>query len=156
MKKVKEIMNPDVMYFSPDDTVFNATKAMLEKNISGAPVVENEKVVGVISMSDIIKFMRTKLKIGKTHQLPSLSLLVLDLIRTGKEYVDLKKEIKLISGIKIRNMMSKKIVSIGPEASIFDAANLLEKKDVGRLPVIEKGKLIGIVARADLIKTLLE
>lgn len=156
MKKVRDVMNPDVLYFSPDDTVFNATKVLLDRNISGAPVVENEKVIGVISMSDIIRFMRTKLKIGKAPRLPSLSLLVLDVIRTGRDYVGMKKEIRLISSIKIKSMMSKKIVSIGPEASIFDAANLIEKKDVGRLPVIENGKLIGIIARADLIKTLLE
>jgi len=156
MKKVRDIMNLDVLCFSPDDTVFNVAKVLSEKNISGAPVVEDEKVVGVISMSDIVKFMRTRLNIGSAHDLPSLSLLLLDIIKTGKDYVDLKKEIQSISDVKIGSMMSKRVVSIDPEASIFDASNLIENNDVNRLPVIENGKLVGIVARADLIKALVE
>ena len=156
MKKVRDIMNIDVLCFSPDDTVFKVARSLSEKNISGAPVVEKEKVVGVVSMSDIVRFMRTKLKIGSSHDLPSLSLLVLDIMKTGKDYLDLKKEVQLISNVKIKDMMSKRIVSIDPEASIFDAANLIESHDVNRLPVIEDGKLVGIVARADIIRALLD
>jgi len=156
MKKVRDIMNPKVFCFSPDDTVFKVAKVLSEKNISGAPVVESEKVIGMVSMSDIVRFMRTKLKIGSSHDLPSLSLLVLDIFKTGKDYMDLKEEIQEASNIKIRNIMSKKVVSINPEASIFDAANLIENSDVNRLPVIESGKLVGIVARADIIRALLD
>jgi CBS domain-containing protein len=156
MKKVRDIMNPKAFCFSPDDTVFKVAKILSEKNISGAPVVESEKVIGMVSMSDIVRFMRTKLKIGSSHDLPSLSLLVLDIFKTGKDYMDLKEEIQEASNIKIRNIMSKKVVSIDPEASIFDAANLIENNDVNRLPVIESGKLIGIVARADIIRALLD
>jgi len=156
MKEVKDIMNTKVLCFSPKDTVFEVAKKLSEKKISGAPVVERGKVVGVVSVSDIVRFMRTKLKIGSSHNLPSLTLLALDFIMTGKDFVDLKKDIKLISNVKVEKVMSKKIVSIGPEASIFDAANLIEKHDVNRLPVIKDGKLVGIVARADLIRALIE
>jgi CBS domain-containing protein len=156
MKKVRDVMNPDVVYFSPEDTVFDVAKTLSERNISGAPVVENGKVVGVISESDIVKFMRTKLKAERPHELPSLSLLVLDIIKTGKKYVDMKKEVRLISSVKVKGLMNKNIVSIEPDASVFDAANLIEKYDINRLPVVEKGRLVGIVARADLIRSLLD
>jgi CBS domain-containing protein len=101
-----------------------------------------------------VKFLKTRLKIGSVHELPSLSLLFLDLVKTGKDFVELKKDIKKIENVKIKNIMSKKVVSIHPEASIFDAAELMDKHDVNRLPVIENGKLVGIVARADIIKAI--
>jgi CBS domain-containing protein len=154
MKKVRDIMNTNVVCFSPEDTVFEVARILSEKNISGAPVVDKEKVVGIVSTSDIVKFLKTRLKIGSVHKLPSLSLLFLDLIKTGKDFVELKKEVKKIENVKVRNIMSKKVISIHPEASIFDAAELMDKYDVNRLPVIENGKLIGIVARADIIKAL--
>jgi len=96
-----------------------------------------------------------KLKIGSVHEMPSLSLLFLDLIKTGKDFIELKKEIKKISDVKIKSMMSRKVVCIDPEASIFDAANLMDKHDVNRLPVVENGKLVGIIARADIIRAIL-
>jgi len=149
-------MSTNVICFSPENTVFEVAKILSEKNISGAPVIENEKVVGIISTSDIVKFLKTRLKIGSAHDMPSLSLLFLDLVKTGKDFVELKNEIKKIEDVKIKGMMSKKVVSIHPEASIFDAADLMDKHDVNRLPVIENGKLVGIVARADIIKALIK
>jgi len=154
MKKVRDVMSKSVICFSPENTVFEVARILSEKNISGAPVVDKEKVVGIISTSDIVKFLKTKLKIGSVHELPSLSLLFLDLVKTGKDFVELKKDIKKIENVKIKNIMSKKVVSIDPEASIFDAAELMDKHDVNRLPVIENGKLVGIVARADIIKAI--
>lgn len=155
MKKVKEVMNRNVIFFTPEDTIFNVARILCEKNISGAPVVEKERVVGVISVSDIVKFIKIKLKLSKAYEIPSLSLLFLNLVKTGRDYIQLKKEIKRISEVKIKKIMSRKVVSIGPEDTVFDAASLMDKHDVNRLPVIENGKLIGIVARADIIKALL-
>jgi CBS domain-containing protein len=148
MKKVRDVMSTNVIYFSPENTIFEVAKVLSEKNISGAPVVEKEKVVGIVSTSDIVKFLKTKLKIGSVHEMPSLSLLFLDLVKTGKDFVELKKEVKKIENVKIKNIMSKKVVSIHPEASIFDAAELMDKHDVNRLPVIENEKLVGIIAGA--------
>ena len=155
MKKVRDVMNKNVVCFSPDQTVFEVAKVLSEKNISGAPVVEKEKVVGIISTSDIVRFLKIKLKIGSAHEMPSLSLLFIDLFKTGKDYVELKKEVQRLSNVKIKGIMCKKVVSISPEASIFDAAELMDEHDVNRLPVIENGKLVGILARADIIKAII-
>lgn len=148
-------MNQNVVFFNPEDTIFNVAKILCEKNISGAPVVDKGKVVGIISVSDIVKFIKIKLNLGKIHEVPSLSLLFLDLVKTGKDYIQLKKEIKRMSEVKVKKIMSKKVISISPEDTIFDAARLMDKHDVNRLPVIENGKLVGIVARADIIKALI-
>ncbi len=156
MKKVRDFMNTEVICFSPDDSIFKVAKVFSEKNISGAPVVEKGKVVGIISISDIVKFLGMKLINAEVSQIPSLSLLLLNFIKTGKEFLGFKKEMERISKTKIKDVMSKKVISIHPDASLVEAACLMEKHDVNRLPVIENDKLVGIIARADLIKALVE
>jgi len=153
MKKVKDFMNPDVIYFKPEDSIFKVAKVFAENDISGAPVVKRKKIIGVISECDIVKFMSSKLGKKPGLTLPSLSLLVLSFIR---DHVNLKSELKRISKIKIKDFMTKKVVSISPEASLLEAASVMEKNDINRLPVVEKKKLVGIIARADLIKALVE
>lgn len=116
-------------------------------------------MVGVISISDIVKFMRIKLTDGKilgTELTQGLSMIFLNLVKMGKDFVDFKKDIERISKTEIKHMMSKIVVAIDPNADLFEAANIMEKNDVNRLPVIDNGKLIGIIARADLIRSLIE
>jgi CBS domain-containing protein len=149
--KVKEIMKKKVIYFSPSDSIFKVAKIFSQKNISGAPVVENGKVVGVISETDIIKFIR--MKFPSSIATPQLSLLILNFL---KNTFGFREEVKKVSKLRVKDLMSKKVVSISPKASILEAAEKMEKFDVQRLPVIEKGKLVGIISRADLVKTLIK
>lgn len=150
-------MNPKVIYFSPEDSIFEVAKIFSEKDISGAPVVEKGKVVGIISISDIIKFLSLKFKSSKSEidNPLSLTMQILNLIQLGKNYVQFKKEIEKISCTKVRNVMSRKVVCIGPDDSLLEAATKMAENDVNRLPVIENGKLMGIIAREDLVRSLL-
>lgn len=156
MKKVRDFMNCNVICVSPEDSIFETAKIFSEKNISGAPVVKDGRILGVISISDIIRFISMKLQKTEISQIPSLSLLLFDFIRSSKDYLTFKKEIGKISKTKVRNVMSTKVVCISPDASIIEAASLMEKNDVNRLPVVENEKLVGIIAREDLIKALIE
>jgi CBS domain-containing protein len=156
MKKVKEFMNKKVIHLSPEDTIFDAAKILSRSNIAGAPVVEKYKIVGIISISDIIKFI--DIKLGKLPRLdsPGLSTLLFALIQMQKVHSDFKRELKKITATKIRDVMSKNVIIISPSATLLEAAELIEKHDVNRLPVVSDGKLIGIVARADLIRALID
>ena len=158
MKRAKDLMNPDVVYFNPDASVFDVARVFSAKNISGAPVVENEKVIGMISISDIVKFMSLKLMDADiiSHEPQSLSFLLLNLVKMGKDYLDFKKELERISKLEVRHMMSKDVVAIKPDSNLQEIAEIMDKNDVNRLPVIENNKLIGIISRADLIKALIE
>jgi CBS domain-containing protein len=156
MKKVKEFMNKKVIHLSPEDTIFDAAKILSRSNIAGAPVVEKDKIVGIISISDIIKFI--DIKLGKLPRIdsPGLSTLLFALIQMQKVHSDFKKELKKITSTEIKDVMSKNVITISPSATLVEAAELIEKHDVNRLPVVSDGKLIGIVARADLIKALVD
>jgi len=68
MRLVRDYMTLSLVSFSPEDTIFDVAKALSKYNITGAPVLEDDKLVGVISVTDIIKHMKTKLpKIGRAH-----------------------------------------------------------------------------------------
>jgi len=155
MKKVREFMNKDVISFSPDETIFNAAKKLSRHSIAGAPIVENGNIIGIISISDIIKFIN--INIGKLPKItnPGLSSLFIVLLQMKKSCKDFEKELKKISSFKVKDVMTKSVVFASPLMSVIEAAGLMEKHDVNRLPVVENGQLVGIIARADLIKAII-
>ncbi len=155
MKKVKHFMKTDVIYFNPEDSVFDAAKGFSVNNISGAPVVKDGKVVGVISESDIIKFMKLKFPEEKfeVNEPHTISLIVMFML---KDQIEFKKELQRISKIKVKDVMSKIVLHTHPEANLHEVATLMDAHDINRLPVIVEGKLVGIIARADLIKALID
>ena len=148
-------MNKDVVYISPEDSIFQAAKLFSQLNIAGAPVVDNDKVVGVISISDIIRFIDIKMGRLPKIETPGLSALLLTIIQMKKMKSDFQKELEKITCSKVKEVMSKNVFTISKSASLAEVAELMEKHDVNRLPVIDNEKLVGIVARADLIKALI-
>jgi len=162
MKKVKDFMNRRVVYFLPTDSIFDAAKVFCRKRISGAPVVANrrsKRVVGIVSESDLVKFMgRNLYKNAKvsTATYTSMSLILLGFMKLGNAHLTAKKELERMMKINIRDVMSGDVIAVSPEESIFDAAEKMDERDVNRLPVVRKGKLVGIIARSDLVKALVE
>ena len=155
MKTVREFMNKEVVYVSPDDTIFDAANLFSQLNIAGAPVVEKEKIVGIISISDIIKFIDIKLGVLPKIDTPGLSSLLLALVQMQKIHMDFKKELKKTTKLKVKEVMSRNVITISPTMTLLEVAELMEKYDFNRFPVVEDGKLVGIVARADLIRALI-
>jgi len=155
MKLVKDYMKRKVIHFKPQDSIFKVAKVLSKHHISGAPVVSNKKVVGVISETDLIKYMRLKLpeESAMTHEFHILSILLISMV---KDQLAFKKELEKMSKIKVKDLMSKDVISISPDESIIEAATVMEKHKIDRLPVIHSGKLIGIIARPDLIRALIE
>lgn len=149
-------MKKDVVSFGPHDSVFDVAEVLSKNNISGAPVVDGMKVVGMISVSDIVKFMRVKIPESNffTNEPHSLSMLVAGFVKEG---IDFAREIKKISKNMVGDFMSKDVVSISPDSTLIEVAEILDKHKIDRLPVIDaKGKLIGIISRTDLLRALLD
>ena len=116
-KTVREAMSYPVKFVTVENTVEEARKIMVRYGHSGLPVMEGEKLVGIISRRDVDKVIH--------HNL---------------------------GHAPVKAYMSKNPVTINPDASIEEALGLLLKHDIGRLPVVEAGKVIGILSRTDLLK----
>ena len=130
-KQIKDIMNKKVFTVSPDDRVIHARRIMIDEDIARIPVVDKGKLIGMVSDNEII-FALAKLKrsfpLGKQkHQLDEL--LVKDIMKTPAIWAD--------KNITVEN-----------------AAKIMLNKNVGALPIIEDNKILGIISRTDLIKTI--
>lgn len=152
MIKIQDAMQKDVVTFSKVTQIGDAAKILRENKISGAPVLDkDENLVGIVSEGDIMRLL-------EVHS-PNLNLILpapLDLIelpiRMKHEYDEIAEGIKKAALILVQEIMTRKVVTITPEKSISDAAELMDSHDIKRLPVVDdNGKLIGIITRGDLI-----
>ena len=151
--KVNDVMTSDVFVVSPDDTVADAVKKLAENNISGSPVIDNDgALVGMITETDILNALKVKYK-RLQMVYPSLSLVSVAFVEEfdDKEAIVAFKE---ISNSKVSELMTKDVVTVEDKSELGSAIRLMMEKGVNRLPVMEAGKILGIVSRADIIKGL--
>jgi CBS domain-containing protein len=125
---------------------------MAKNNISGLIVVEEEKVVGVISESDVLRVFKSEIPEISTSASATFSILLI--LEKGIKAIN---EMKKIGKLKVKNLMSKRVFYVKPEDTILEAAKIMSKKDVRRLPVIdENGKLVGVISRTDILRALIK
>jgi len=149
-------MKKDVITFGPHDSLFDVAETMAKNNITGAPVVDGRDIVGIITISDIMKFMRVKLPHSDflTQEPHSMSMMVAGMV---KQNIEFRHEMKKISRSMVKDFMSQDIISTSPEATLIEVAEILEKNKVDRLLVINDKKiLVGIISRTDLLRALLD
>lgn len=147
MLKVKDIMTKEVITISPEANIAKAVEILLGHHINGLPVVDdNGKLLGIICQSDLVIQQ-------KKMSLPSLFAL-LDGFIPFKSLKHLEKEIQKIAATTVEQAMTKKPVTIGPDAGIDEVAELMVVKGFHTLPVLENGILIGIIGKEDILKTL--
>jgi len=145
-------MSKNVITISPEDSISDAIEKMAKNNISGLIVVEEEKVVGVISESDVLRVFKSEIPEISTSTSVTLSIFLI--LEKGIKAIN---EMKKIGKLKVKNLMSKRVFYVKPEDTILEAARIMNKKDVRRLPVIdENGKLVGVISRTDILRALVE
>jgi CBS domain-containing protein len=148
--KVEDIMIKEVITFSPDDLVYDAAKMLREKKISGAPVVEDERVIGILSETDLMKLIESH-DIDVNTILPS-PFDVLELPVRMKLGLDkISDTMKKVASAKVKDIMSKDVVDISKDEDISKAARIMAKGNINRLPVVDDHRLVGIITRGDVI-----
>jgi CBS domain-containing protein len=151
--KVKDTMNRDVITCKPGDTLSTLVDLFKNKHISGMPVVENEKVVGIVSETDLLQLFKTP-EVSDEMLLPSPFEIIEMPIRSVIRFEEFKKALEDVHMKPVKDIMKKKVHSISPDSSLEDASGMMVKHRVNRLPVIENGKLVGILVRSDIIRGL--
>jgi CBS domain-containing protein len=151
--KIKDVMNTDVITCRPDDPISILSKLLKEYHISGLPVVEKGKVVGIVSETDLLKLFKIPQFSGGLW-LPSPFEVIEVPIRNLVRLEEFKKALEDLKLKPVRDIMNKTVHAISPDDSLEEASSIMVKHKVNRLPVIEKTKLVGIVARSDIIRGL--
>ncbi len=151
---VKDVMNSDVISCRPDDEISNAAQLLKEQNISGLPVVDEGKVVGIVTEADILKLLEVPEHGGLW--LPSPFEVIEIPIRELINWEDTKHMLTDIGSKPIRNIMESEVYTISADSSIEDASSMMIKHKVNRLPVLDGETLVGIITRGDIIRGLAE
>jgi len=148
MLTVKDIMTKEVITASPEMEITQATKLLLEKRINGVPVVnEAGNVIGILCQSDLI-VQQKKLPI------PSF-FTFLDGYISLTSMKRLEKEVQKIAASTVADAMTINPVVVHPDTNINDVAALMVDKNFHTLPVVDEEKLVGIVGKEDILKTLM-
>jgi len=150
--KVADVMTRDVVTLDPKDTLRNASEVLRSNEISGAPVVSNGKVIGVLSEGDVVKALRTG-DIGYELWFPSPFEIVEVPLRNLIKWRKLKEELEERDELHVEDVMTSSVKKIGPDESFEEAAEKMSRHRINRLPVMDDdGNLVGIVTREDILK----
>jgi CBS domain-containing protein len=148
MLKVKDIMTKELITVSPDTEIVQATKLLLENRINGIPVTdETGKLVGILCQSDLI---------AQQKKLPIPSFFTfLDGLITLTSMKQIEKQVQKIAAITVSQAMTPNPVTVQPETDIEKVAALMVDRNFHTIPVVDEGKLVGIVGKEDILKTLI-
>ena len=142
--KASDIMVTDVITVTPEADVPTVATVLLTNHISGAPVVDAQgRLVGMISEGDLIR----RGEAGTAHERPWWLRLLM-----GREL--LAGEFIREHSRRVGDLMTREVVSAAPDTPVADIATLLERHRIKRVPIVEGGKVVGIVSRANLIQAL--
>lgn len=141
--RVAEISHEEWPTLGPDETVESAIKLFAESGISGAPVVEDGRLVGIVTEGDLI-FRDADIKA------PGFLDILGGLIPLGS-WDEYRKEALKSAGVTVDEVMSRKLITISPEASLAEASTIMADKRVKILPVAEEDILHSVITRMDIL-----
>ena len=143
-----DVMTRDVAVVYPDTSLLDAVKLMAKRRISGVPVLDRGgTIVGMLSEGDLIRWHE-----GYTERQARW----LDMLAEGTALAP-----EFLTGIREQNrrvstVMSQGAITVSETTPAREVARLMHANDIKRVPVLRDGKLVGIVARSDLVRALAE
>ncbi|MBV9251152.1 MAG: CBS domain-containing protein [Acetobacteraceae bacterium] len=141
-----DLMTRDVAVVHPDSSLLEAVKLMAQRRISGMPVVdENGGIVGMLSEGDLLRWHE-----GYTERQARW----LDMLAEGTDLAPSFLERIKEQHRKVRSVMAVGAISVTEDTAARAVAHLMHTRHVKRVPVVRDGKLVGILARSDLVRAL--
>lgn len=145
----KNIMTKDVITVRPEDKVERAAKILLENKISGIPVVdENNHLLGIITEKDLM-IKASELKVP-------FYLTLFDSIIFLENPIRFNNDIKKYTASYVKEAMTHKVIAVEEDTPVSEVVDIMQKRRINRVPVLRHGKLIGIITRNDVLKSMVE
>jgi CBS domain-containing protein len=174
MTKIRDLMSTDVVTVAPDLTLRNVAELLAARHLGGAPVMAGSRVVGVVSLNDIVSFEASTPGVpGAEPDRPAWELEPPEEWREGDEapaafFSDLwpnagadvverfeqtgSPEWDLLGEHTVDEVMSRRVVGIDPDASVQSAARLMTALQIHRVLVLDQGKLVGLLSSMDVVR----
>jgi len=141
-------MTPDPFTLSPETDIRTAATLLLEKKINGAPVVDaTGKLVGVLCQSDLVAQQ-------KQVTLPSVFAMLDGFIALSSRD-DFEREMQKIAATNVAQAMTSDPKTVSPQTPLEEIATAMVNEKLYTLPVVDAGKLVGVVGKEDILRTLL-
>lgn len=142
---VRDLMTPHVLSATPNQSLGDVARLMMEKDVRALPVVDdNGSLVGMVTHRELLKYLipdyLQRSKSGKFRALPAN-------LMAGQGSTDPR-------GLPVKDVMSRAVLCVSEDQTLTDVANLMSNKDVDRFPVVREGVVVGFLTRADLIRRL--
>jgi CBS domain-containing protein len=147
--KVSEIMTSDPVTVSNAHTLGDVVALLSEHRISGVPVVSRNRLVGMVTKTDIINSINVYDKVNKSEEAFSL---IIGLLESKDRKV--KQSLSRMMNRKVSKLKQKKVISVDVDEDIYKSAALINMHSIDRLPVTKNGKLVGIISKTDIILAL--
>jgi len=129
----KDYMTRTLVTAHPEDLLIDVRKTMQEQGLRHIPVVEDEKLVGIVSLNSIRDAGPSKATDLSIHEI---------------HYV--------LSKMRIRDVMKKKVITCGPGDHVEDVARIMQEKRIGAVPVVDGGRLLGMLTNDDMFRILMK
>jgi len=151
----RDLMATDVETVAPDDEVSEVLGRLARADFNGFPVVDDGAVVGIVTQHDLVHLFQTEnrtlwLPIG----LPPFTETLTYAVDVSWDDLDLGIDLARHANRPIREVMTADVVTVAPDTDLDTILDLLadDERDINRLPVVEDGDLVGIVARQDVLR----
>jgi CBS-domain-containing membrane protein len=147
MAIVADIMTKDVIAVTLDTEFPELAKIFEEKRINGVPVVDSENtVIGVVCEADLVNH-------NKPLHIPTV-FNILDTLIPLENPWRVHKDFKRIMATKVKDIYSYPAVTVEPETDIVEVAEIMSKHKFYTIPVVKDGKLVGVIGKTDVIRSL--
>jgi len=148
MKTAQDIMTKNPVCVNPDTKIVDAVKILLDKHFNGLPVVDGDnKLVGILTQSDLVAQ-------HKKINLPSY-FVILDATIPMQSPKKFEESIARMNAETVKDLMQANVFSVSPEAPIDSIASYMVDNKHYSLPVVENGKLVGIVGKEDVLRVVI-
>ena len=141
--RVGDVMETDWPTLGPESTVEEAIKLFAEERISGAPVVEDGRLVGIITEGDLI-FQDADVKA------PGFLDILGGIVPLG-DTDEYRREALKSAGVTVGEVMTDEPVTVAPEATLAETATTMAERRKKILPVVEGGRLVGVITRMNIL-----
>ncbi len=145
--RAKDIMQKEVVTVRPETSVEDAGRLFIEKDISGAPVLDDGgNLVGIVTENDLIRK-------EKRFHIPTI-IRIFDAFIPLESDARVEQEIRKMAATTVGEICTTKVITISEDTDLYEIATIMAEKNVHLLPVMKEGEIVGIVGKKDLIRAL--
>lgn len=145
----KDIMTREVITAEPNDRVEEVARLLVEHKISGIPVIDAERrVLGIVTEKDlIVKASELRVPFYVT---------LFDSIIFLENPIRFNNDLKKYTAVKVKDAMTERVVVVEEDTPLNDVVEIMQSRRINRVPVVRHGKLVGIITRNDVLKSLVK